>query len=119
MTTTKFLVTLYREVVGLTDAEIGFLRSQPSWGPRAEAADTVPRETRSVANYDAAQLGAVRAPTLMLRGSDSPDWIVADTDAVAAALPDVRVTILEGQQHLAHYTIPDIVAGHIVAFLTD
>lgn len=115
----EVLVTLYREVVGLTDAEIAFLRSQPSWGPRAEAAHTVPRETRSVADHDPAQLGAVRTPTLMLRGSDSPDWIVADTDAVAALLPDVRVTILEGQQHLAHYQAPDVLAEHIVAFLTD
>jgi pimeloyl-ACP methyl ester carboxylesterase len=114
----EVLVTLYREVVGLTDAEIAYLRSQPSWGPRADAAYTIPRETRSVADLDPAGLGAVRTPTLMLRGSDSPNWIVADTDAVAAVLPDVRVTVLEGQQHLAHYQAPAVLAEHILGFLT-
>jgi pimeloyl-ACP methyl ester carboxylesterase len=115
----EVLVTFYRDVVGLTDAEIDFLHSQPSWQPRAEAAHTIPREMRSLAEFDPEQLTAIDVPTLMLSGSDSAGWIKADTDAIAAALPDVRVTTLEGQQHLAHYTIPDTVAEHIIEFLTD
>jgi pimeloyl-ACP methyl ester carboxylesterase len=115
----EVLVTLYREIVGLSDDEIDFLRSQPSWRPRAEAAHTVPREINSVADYDPAQLSSVRAPTLMLLGSDSPEWIQTDTSTLAAALPNARVALLEGQQHFAHYTIPGTVAGHVVAFLAD
>lgn len=113
------LVTFYREVLALTDAEIDFLRSQPSWRPRAEAAYTIPREIRSVADFEPARLAEVQTPTLMLLGSDSPDWIKADTNAVAAALPNVRVTILEGQQHLAHYRMPDTVADYVVGFLSE
>lgn len=58
-------------------------------------------------------------PTLMLVGEDSPDSMKADYETVAAALPDVRIAILDGQQHIAMDLIPEVFAKHVVAFLRD
>jgi hypothetical protein len=38
---------------------------------------------------------------------------------VAAALPDGRIAVLEGQQHLADVLAPEISAEHLLAFLRD
>lgn len=43
----------------------------------------------------------------------------ADYETVAAALPDVRIAILDGQQHIAMDLIPEVFAKHVVAFLRD
>jgi pimeloyl-ACP methyl ester carboxylesterase len=56
-------------------------------------------------------------PTLLLTGSDSRDPFAADVGAVAAALPDARVVVLEGQRHVADVLAPELVAAHLVAFL--
>ena len=56
--------------------------------------------------------------TLMLVGEDSRDSMKADYETVAAALPDVRIAILDGQQHIA-MDLPEVFAKHVVAFLRD
>jgi hypothetical protein len=38
---------------------------------------------------------------------------------VAAALPDARIAVLEGQQHLADVLAPEVFAERVVAFLRD
>jgi hypothetical protein len=55
----------------------------------------------------------------MLAGSDSRDPSTADIDTVAAALPDARIEVLEGQQHVADILLPEVFAEHVVAFLHD
>jgi hypothetical protein len=55
----------------------------------------------------------------MLVGGDSPDNIKADPETVAAALPDARIVILDGQQHIAIDLIPEVFAKHVLAFLRD
>lgn len=59
----------------------------------------------------------VTVPTLMLTGADSPDPATADLEAVAAALPDARVVVIEGQGHLADVLAPETLATHLLAFL--
>jgi pimeloyl-ACP methyl ester carboxylesterase len=59
----------------------------------------------------------VTAPTLMLLGGDSPPLVKRETEMVAAALPDVRTTVLNGQQHVAIDTAPQLFAEAVVAFL--
>jgi pimeloyl-ACP methyl ester carboxylesterase len=53
----------------------------------------------------------------LLTGSDSRDPFAADVGTVAAALPDARVVVLEGQQHVADILDPEGFAGHLVGFL--
>jgi pimeloyl-ACP methyl ester carboxylesterase len=63
------------------------------------------------------QAARMTAPTLLLVGGDSPASLRAGYEGLAAALPDARVTVLDGQQHIAHAVIPDVFAGHVLWFL--
>ena len=63
--------------------------------------------------------GSRAVPTLLLIGSESRDPSAAAAGTVAAALPDARVVVLEGQQHLADVLAPELVAGHLLGFLRE
>jgi hypothetical protein len=38
---------------------------------------------------------------------------------VAAALPDARIVVIEGQEHVADVLVPQVFAGHLLGFLRD
>ena len=110
---------MFREVVRMPEAELAALRAQPAWPTRVAAAPTIVRELRAIprAALDPARAARIAVPTLLLTGSDSRDPFAADTRAVAAALPDARVVVLEGQQHVADILDPEEVADHLLGFL--
>jgi pimeloyl-ACP methyl ester carboxylesterase len=109
------LKAFYLEVVGLSEEQFAPVRAQPSWPNRVAAAGTMLREERAfrAATFDPAQAARITVPTLLLVGSDSPDW---EAETVAAALPDARVAVLEGQAHVADLLAPGLVADHLLAF---
>jgi pimeloyl-ACP methyl ester carboxylesterase len=111
--------TMFREVVRLPEAEIAALRAQPAWSARVAAAPALVRELRAIpgVTFDPALAARITVPTLLLAGSDSRDPFAADVGTVAAALPDARVVVLEGQQHVADILDPEGFAGHLVGFL--
>jgi pimeloyl-ACP methyl ester carboxylesterase len=111
--------TMFREVVGMPQAELAALRAQPAWPARVAAAPTITRELRALPQValDPARAARIAAPTLLLTGSDSRDPFAPDVETVAAALPDARIVVLEGQQHIADILVPELVAGHLAAFL--
>jgi pimeloyl-ACP methyl ester carboxylesterase len=112
---------VFRELVVMPERELSALRAQPSWPARAAAAYLIPRELGAVpdAPFDPEKAAKITVPTLMLTGSDSRDPSTADIDTVVAALPDARIVVLEGQQHVADVLVPEVFAEHVVAFLHD
>lgn len=113
------LERFYREVALMTAVEVATLRSAPTWPARVAAAHTVPRELHAFGAhaFDARVAAGISVPTLLLVGSDSPAEIQADPEIVAAALPDARIEVLEGQAHLAHLTDPEGFVRHVLRFL--
>lgn len=114
------LATLFREAVMMPEEELEAFRALPAWQGRIAAAHTLPRELRAVmdgAGFDPERVATITAPTLMLLGGDSPPLAQAETKTVAAALDDVRIVVLEGQQHIAIDTAPELFANHVIAFL--
>ncbi len=113
--------TVFRELVGMPDDELAALREQPGWQARVAAAQRITREVQAVseAPFDPAQTAGIRVPTLLLTGSDSGDPARADVDTIAAALPDARIEVLEGQGHVADILVPEAFAERVVAFLRD
>ena len=111
--------TMFREGVRMPEAELAALRAQPAWPARVAAAPTIVRELRALPRValDPAQAARIAAPTLLLTGSDSRDPFAAGVGTVAAALPDARVVVLEGQQHVADILDPERFAAHLVGFL--
>jgi hypothetical protein len=59
------------------------------------------------------------SPTLLLTGEQSPDFLKTDIATLADVLPDARVLVLEAQQHVADVLVPEVFAGHLLAFLRD
>jgi pimeloyl-ACP methyl ester carboxylesterase len=113
------LETFFRQVVKMPDAEFAVYRALPAWRARIAAAPTLPRELRAEheAPFDPGQAAKITVPTLLLVGDDSPDELRADPETVAAALPDARITVLDGQQHIAIDLIPEVFAAHVIGFL--
>ncbi|SMB97588.1 alpha/beta fold hydrolase [Deinococcus hopiensis] len=75
--------------------------------------------------YDAAAMGDGRVPvevaarvqakTLVLAGGMSSPWMRDSAEALAAALPDAQVEILEGQNHMVD---PAMIAPKLVQFFS-
>lgn len=117
----QLLQTFYRDVVMMTEEEINAIKATPTWPTRVATASTVPRELRAFGGqaFDPEAAANISVPTLLLVGSDSPDQIKANPEIVAAALPDARIHLLNGQTHIAHLTDPQSLAEAILSFLRE
>lgn len=113
------LTTFLREIVRMPEEQLEPYRAQPSWEARIAAAHTIVREEVAPAEFNPDRVRALTVPTLMIVGGDSDQWMRKDADAIVAALPDVRVIELPGQQHVADVLIPEVFARHVVDFLGD
>ncbi|MCC5988949.1 MAG: alpha/beta hydrolase [Pararhodobacter sp.] len=109
---------VFRDVVGVSDDDIAALRKQPSWPARVAAAHTIMREEAAflATRHDPSIVQKITVPALLLVGSESPVWRPS-ADPVAAAMPDARIGVLEGQEHIADITAPEQVAAQLVPFL--
>ena len=105
----------------MPEAEITALRAQPAWPARVAAAPTIVRELRAIpqVSFDPGQAARITVPTLLLTGSDSDDPFAADLATVAAALPDARIGVLDGQRHVADILAPELFARRLLAFLGE
>lgn len=115
------LLTFARDLAQLPEEEIIALRSMPDWQASVDAAPTIVHEVRAVDGYvfDPARFGSLTTPTLLLLGGESPPFLKAATEAVAAALPQCRLAVLPGQGHRAMETDPARLLEEVVPFLTE
>lgn len=114
------LETFFREVVRMPEEEFAVYRGLPTWQARIAAAYTITRESRAEqARFDPEQAAKITVLTLLLAGGDSPEFLKAGIDTVAASLPDARIVVIEGQQHIAIDLVPALFADHVLAFLRD
>ncbi len=111
----------YRELVGMSPDEIEPFKASPAWPERLAIAHTLPREMRAEERYtfDARRFNDLHVPTLLLQGGDSPDVLKGSTEAVDAALPNSRIVVMSGQQHIAMYTAPELFVGEVMQFLEE
>lgn len=115
----RVITTFMREVVMMPPHELELFKASPAFPARVAAAHTLPREMRAAEQYRLApaRFKAIRAPTLLLLGGDSPPFFKAAIEAVHAALPNSRTVELPGQRHIAMDTAPDLFAREVSAFL--
>jgi pimeloyl-ACP methyl ester carboxylesterase len=113
------LLVFFREVVGMPERELAAMRALPVWQVRVGLAPTIPRELQLEAHYafDADGVRGCRAPTLLLLGGESPPFARKATEVLHAALPDSRVVVLPGQQHVAIDTAPETFLREVLGFL--
>ena len=107
-----------REVAGFDDAAIGAVARSPVWEARKRVVPTLPRELRAELEhrFDPEATAEVTAPTLLLVGTESPDWAVRSVAAYADAIPGCEVRSLEGEGHAANMTAPRVLASELGRF---
>lgn len=113
------VTTFMRDVVRMPAAEIDAMRRDPSWDGRLAAAHTIPRELAIADVYepDFARFATLHAPTLLLVGGDSPQFLVEPSRRLHATIPGSTLVTMPGQQHVAMTTAPDLFLGAVFEFL--
>ncbi|MFA7199057.1 MAG: alpha/beta hydrolase [Methanoculleus sp.] len=114
------LLMFFREVVGMSEHEIALMRTEPVWKARLTAAHTIPREFADEDYvFDPLRFKNLEVPTLLLSGNESPDTLKAPTEAIHAALPESRIAVMPGQQHIAMRTAPEMFVRLVTDFLLE
>ncbi len=110
---------LFRGLEDMSDEDMAAFKAAPSWPGRVAAAHTITREIRGElrARLDPDTARRITVPVLLVTGDKSTDASKADIERVAAALPNARVLVLEGQGHVADVLDPERFAAQIVPFL--
>jgi hypothetical protein len=113
--------TLFREIESMSEEDLSALRSAPSWPGRVAAVPTITRELRAEggARLDPEQAAMITVSVLLLSGENSSDPSKADIETVAGALPDVRIKVLEGQEHFADILVPKTFSEYVMGFLRE
>ncbi len=113
--------TLFRDLESMSEEDLSALRATPSWPGRVAAAPTITRELRAEqgARLDPERAAKITVPVLLLTGESSSDPSKADIETVADALPDARIVVLEGQEHVADILVPKTFSEYVMAFLRE
>jgi pimeloyl-ACP methyl ester carboxylesterase len=89
------------KVVGMPPEFVAGARSQPFWPAQEALAHTLAYDARIMGDYrvPTERAASVKVPTLVIAGGADFPWMRDTARALADALPDGRVRILEGQGH--------------------
>lgn len=115
-------VTLFmRTGIGLSPLIVTMMRFMPAWSTLKKLAHTLPYDAVII---EAEQKGrplsptrwdAITAPTLVIGGGKSPEWMRNGVRALAAVLPNAHRQELPGQTHLVK---PKALAPVLLRFFT-
>jgi pimeloyl-ACP methyl ester carboxylesterase len=89
------------KVVGLPDEFVVQARSAPFWPAQEALAHTLAYDATIMADHSlpTERAADVKVPTIVMAGDASFPWMSETARALAEALPDGEVRILEGQTH--------------------
>ncbi|MET9000534.1 alpha/beta hydrolase [Amycolatopsis sp. NPDC004169] len=97
------------EGVGLGRAVVAMMRLMPFWAKLKRVAHTIPYDTALVIGHQSgeplpAAWPEVTAPTLVIDGGRSPDWMRNGVGSLAKVLPSAEYRTLPGQTHIVKAT---------------
>lgn len=109
------------ELVKMPPHELERFKATPIFQTRVAAAHTIPRELLAAMNHvrEPEKFKDMNVPTLMLLGGDSPAFARENVENWHNTLPNSRIVVLPGQQHIAMDTAPDLFVREILAFLAE
>ncbi len=115
-----FAMTFFRDRLFVPVAELEALRATDLWPPIISDARASLGDLRALSRYDfsAERFHSLGCPVLLQIGSESRRDLYA-TDALAAALPDVRIEVLAGQAHEGMTTAPELYVQSLTRFLLE
>ena len=111
----------FRGMEDLSDEDMAAFRAAPSWAGRVAAAHTITREVRgeATAPLDEDLARRITVPVLLVTGDNSADPAKPYAEVVAGALPNARVLVLDGHEHVADVLDPEFFASCVLPFLTN
>jgi pimeloyl-ACP methyl ester carboxylesterase len=105
------------KVVGMPPEFVAQARTAPFWAGQEAIAHTLAYDARIMGDYSlpTERAALVKAPTLVIAGTGIP-WMRQTAEALAAAIPDGHVRVLEGQTHDVD---PAVIAEAVQEFFSD
>lgn len=84
--------------------------------PPLPVGQRIAREMRVEERYtfDAARFKALTTPATLLLGGESPPVFAAAVKLLRETLPDSRTVVLDGQQHVAMDTAPELFVATVI-----
>jgi pimeloyl-ACP methyl ester carboxylesterase len=99
----------------LRHEDLAEMRATPLWPQIVADAPCTLHDLRAMRRYtfDPQRFSGLERPVTLQIGSESPRALYA-TDALLAVLPDAQVQELQGQEHDAMLTAPDLYASEVL-----
>lgn len=113
------VTAMMREMVKGPD-DLEKMKASPSWAGRVAAASVILREVDAITDspaFDPERWKSFQTPALLLVGGESPAPLKEFTEMLHAALPNSRIAVLAGQQHVAMNTAPELFLSEVIGFL--
>jgi pimeloyl-ACP methyl ester carboxylesterase len=95
-------------------------KATPMWPGLTRLAHTIPYDVEVTGPGNvlpAGRLGAIRVPTLVMAGTAGSDWMLPGARALVAAIPGARLAALEGMDHGAPGSHPEVLLAVLREFL--
>ncbi len=115
-------VALFMTTVGMPPEMVEGVRNEPWWAKMEEVAPTLAYDSEIMGDVSgggtipAGLIGAVTVPALVLCGGASPEWMIEVGRQISDGLPNGRLRVLDGQEHVVP---PDVLAPVLAEFLTE
>jgi len=115
------IITFVRDLVKMPPHEIEQWRASPIFPTRLATVHTIPREFRAaeVYQFEPERFKHLNVPTMILLGGASPPFARKNVECWHNTLPDSRIVVLPGQQHIAMDTAPDLFVREVQTFLAE
>jgi pimeloyl-ACP methyl ester carboxylesterase len=113
-----FAVMFFHDRLSVPVEALDVLRATELWPPIIADAEASLGDLRALSRYDfnAERFRELYVPVMLQIGTESPRDLYV-TDALASALPDVRIQELPGQAHEGMTTAPKMYAEAVSRFL--
>jgi pimeloyl-ACP methyl ester carboxylesterase len=114
------LIKWFIEDTGLPPEMVDLFKKELNWQDMVENVHKiVPREMHTVADYtfNASRFAHMNTPTLLLSGSESPQWFRDVTNTLHGALPNSQIVVFEGHAHRAMNTAKDHFITEVLKFI--
>ncbi len=115
-------VALFMTTVGMPQEMVEGMRDEPWWAGMEKIAPTLAYDSEIMGDISRGGtvptdlVGAVTIPTLVLCGGASPEWMIEVGSQISDGLPNGRLRVLDGQEHVVP---PEVLAPVLVEFLTE
>ncbi len=112
-------VRMFMKLVGVPGFFIAMMRLMPVWSKLVAVAHTLPYDISIVQDYQKGKplpenrWKGIEAPTLVVDGGKSPNWMRHSMEELAAILPTATHRRLAGQTHMVK---PEVLAPVLVDF---